>query len=151
MITVTPADYTYDAPDLPPSPVTLDDLAALAASAGFTDADREALRLAGQVLADQVEEVLNVCNRPYDERWLAYQHEIALRHTAAKQNRTDSVNSVPHVPLRHVIAPITATVRPFLAGKGHSSARVDRMHAAWTTSVTVQIALWSQPYTGAQW
>jgi len=195
MTTATPAGYTYDAPDLAPSPVTQEEFAALTASAGFTDADREALRQAGQVLADQVEDVLDVwygfvasqphllayfctpdgepiddylaavrgrfawwildtCNRTYDGQWLAYQHEIALRHTAVKKNRTDGVDSVPHIPLRHVIAlvaPITATIRPFLAGKGHSSAQVEAMHAAWTKSVIVQVALWSQPYAGPQW
>jgi hypothetical protein len=191
----SPAGYTYDAADLPPSPVTPANLAALTASAGFTDADHDALRQAGQVLVDQVEDILDVwygfvgsqphllayfstpagepigeylaavrgrfgqwildtCNRDYDAQWLAYQHEIALRHTAVKKNRTDSVNSVPHIPLRYVIAliaPITATIRPFLARKGHSPEQVDLMHAAWTKSVIVQIALWSQPYAGQQW
>jgi hypothetical protein len=98
--------------------------------------------------------ILDTCERAYDAQWLAYQSEIALRHTAAKKNRTDGAPSVPHIPLRYVIAflaPITATVRPFLAAKGHPEPEVDAMHAAWTKSVVLQVALWSQPYAGPQW
>jgi len=98
--------------------------------------------------------ILDTCTRPYDERWLAYQEEIALRHTTAKKNRTDGADSVPHIPLRYLIAfiyPITATIRPFLAAGGHDAAQVDAMHQAWSKSVTLQIALWSRPYAGAAW
>jgi hypothetical protein len=59
------------------------------------------------------------------------------------------VRSVPHVPLRYLIAfiyPITATIKPFLAKKGHSPEEVDKMHQAWFKSVTLQVALWSYPY-----
>ena len=48
--------------------------------------------------------ILATCLRPYDPDWLNYQHEIALRHTAAKKNRTDGVRSTPYVPLPHAIA-----------------------------------------------
>ncbi|MFD5829792.1 protoglobin domain-containing protein [Lentzea sp. NPDC060358] len=98
--------------------------------------------------------IIDTCTRPYDERWLAYQHEIALRHTEPYKNRTDHADSVPHIPLRHLIAfiyPITATIRPFLAAGGHSPEEVDAMHQAWFKSVTLQIALWSQPYAGRAW
>lgn len=172
------------------SPLTPDDLALLKQSVLFGAEDEAALRQAGEVLADQVEDVLDVwygfvashphlvhyftgpdgqpigaylesvrkrfgqwildtCNRPYDQVWLDYQHEIGLRHNAAKKNQTDGVDSVADIPLRYLIAfiyPITATIKPFLAKRGHSAEDVDRMHLAWFKSVTMQVALWAQPY-----
>lgn len=193
--TAPPVGYTYDDPSLPPSPVGLDELELLKASVLFGEDDAAALRMAGEVLADQVTDVLDTwygfvgshphlvayfagadgepvkayldavyqrfgrwildtCRRPYDERWLAYQHEMSLRHTPERKNRTDGVDAVAAVPLRYLIAfiyPITATMRPFLAGKGHSDADVERMHAAWCKSVTLQIALWARPYADRDW
>ncbi|MCG8926392.1 protoglobin domain-containing protein [Lentzea sp. CC55] len=98
--------------------------------------------------------IVDTCTRSYDERWLAYQQEIALRHTAPKKNETDDADSVPHIPLRYIIAfiyPITATIRPFLAAGGHSEEQVEAMHQAWFKAVTLQVALWSQPYAGRAW
>lgn len=187
--------YTYGAANPTSSPVGPAELDALLTSAAFTPEDREALALAGEVLADQVEQVLDVwygfvgshphlvayfstpegvplpdylarvrarfgqwiidsCTRAYDQDWLDYQQEIALRHTEARKNLTDDAPSVPLVPLRHVIAfisPITLTVRPFLAARGHSPEQVDAMHQAWLKSVVLQVALWSQPYAGDRW
>lgn len=85
----------------------------------------------------------------YDQDWLNYQHEIGLRHARAKKNQTDGVASVPLVNYRYLpalIYPITATLKPFLAKKGHSPAEVERMHQAWLKSVILQVTLWSQPY-----
>jgi hypothetical protein len=42
--------------------------------------------------------------------------------------------------------PITTTLRPFLAKNGASPEEVDKMHAAWVKSVTLQVILWSYPY-----
>ncbi|ANZ40262.1 protogloblin ApPgb [Lentzea guizhouensis] len=98
--------------------------------------------------------IVDTCTRPYDERWLAYQQEIALRHTEPRKNQTDHADSVPHIPLRYLVAfiyPITATIRPFLAAGGHPEAEVDAMHQAWFKAVTLQVALWSQPYAGRAW
>jgi hypothetical protein len=44
------------------------------------------------------------------------------------------------------IYPITATIKPFLAKKGHSAEEVEKMHQAWFKSVVLQVALWSAPY-----
>lgn len=187
--------YGYGDPASAPSPVTADDLAQLLASAAFGEADALALQTAGEVLADQTDDVLDVwygfvgsqphllayfstpdgqplpeylsrvrarfarwildtCTRPYDQAWLDYQNEMALRHTSAGKNRTDGAPSVLHIHLRHVIAfiaPVTLTIRPFLASRGHSAAEVDAMHQAWLKSVTVQIALWSQAYARDVW
>ncbi|WP_253815613.1 protoglobin domain-containing protein [Nocardia amikacinitolerans] len=98
--------------------------------------------------------IIDTCTRPYDEQWLAYQQEIALRHTSEKKNQTDQADSVPHIPLRYLIAfiyPITATIRPFLAARGHDDGQVEAMYQAWFKAVTLQIALWSQPYAGSAW
>ncbi|MFD2468688.1 protoglobin domain-containing protein [Amycolatopsis silviterrae] len=98
--------------------------------------------------------IVDTCTRPYDDRWLAYQQEIALRHTSEKKNKTDHAGSVPHIPLRYLVAfvyPISATIRPFLAAGGHSEEQVEAMFQAWFKSVTLQVALWSQPYAKPAW
>ncbi|MER3400743.1 MAG: protogloblin ApPgb [Thermoflexus sp.] len=183
--------YTYGTVAVARSPVSLEDLALLKKAVMFTEEDERYLRMAGEVLADQVEEILDLwygwvgshphlvyyfadartgqpipayleavrrrfgqwildtCNRPHDQAWLDYAHETGLRHHRSKKNRTDDVNAVPHIPLRYLIAfiyPITATIRPFLAQKGHPPEAVEKMHQAWTKAVILQVALWSQPY-----
>jgi hypothetical protein len=85
----------------------------------------------------------------YDQAWLDYQHEIGLRHHRTRKNRTDGVASAPIVPFRDLFAlivPITHTLRPFLARKGHRAEEVDRMQAAWLKSCLLQVTLWSHPY-----
>ncbi len=183
--------YTYGTAQVAPSPVSQPDFDLLKKSVLFTDEDVRYLRMAGDVLRDQVEEVLDLwygfvgsnphlvhyftgpdgqplgdylaavrkrfgqwildtCMAEYDQAWLDYQHEIGLRHHRSKKNQTDGVNSVPHIPLRYLIAfiyPITATIKPFLAKKGHTPEEVDKMHQAWFKSVTLQVALWAYPYT----
>jgi hypothetical protein len=177
------------------SPVTLDDVALLKATLLWSDDDDRYLAMAGEVLADQVDEVLelwygyvgshphlvryfadregrpigeylervrarfaqwvrDVCARGHDQRWLDYQHEIALRHTRERKNRTDGVESVEEVSLRYLIAfvfPITATMRTFLAAKGHSDEDVEGMHAAWFKAVVLHVCLWAQPYAPERW
>lgn len=187
--------YAYDDPGLSGSPVTMAELGELQASVLFGEDDAAALRKAGEVLADQVEDVLDVwygfvaanphlvaafagtdgtpvqryldqvrgrfgqwildtCNRPYDEAWLAYAEEVGRRHRRGGKNRTDDVDAVPNIPLRHIIAliyPITATIRPFLEKAGHDREAVDAMHEAWRKSVTMQVALWARCYAGEDW
>ncbi len=94
--------------------------------------------------------ILDTCLRPYDQDWLNYQQEIALRHTTLKKNKTDNVNSTPYVPLRDIIgfiAVINETIKPYLAAKNHSADEVDRMHRAWCKSIQLQLAIWTAPYT----
>jgi len=94
--------------------------------------------------------VLDTCLRPYDQSWLDYQQEIALRHTSLKKNQVDGVKSTPHVPLRDIIAFVPVmneTIKPYLAAKGHSAEDVDGMHQAWCKSLQLQIALWTGLYT----
>jgi len=99
--------------------------------------------------------VLDTCLRPYDQDWLNYQQEMALRHTSLKKNKTDGVQSAPTIHLRYIIA-FTAVlndpkiIKPFLAAKGHSAAEVERMHQAWSKSLWLQVALWAEPYTNPQ-
>jgi hypothetical protein len=96
--------------------------------------------------------ILDTCLRPYDQDWLNYQQEIALRHTSLKKNQTDNVRSTSHVPLWDVIAfvsVINETIKPYLAAKGHSPEDVDAMHRAWCRSMQLQIALWTKPYVNA--
>jgi Protoglobin len=190
------AGYTYGTDQVARSPVTLAELDQIKASAMFDPSDEAALRTAGEVLADQIDDILNVwygfvlahphlvsyfatpdgqpiddyqqrvrarfgqwildtCNRPYDQAWLNYAEEIGLRHTPQRKNATDNAPSVPCVHLRHIIAfivPITTTIRPFLAKKGHRAEEIDAMHQAWLKAVTLQVALWSRPFTaGGCW
>ena len=98
--------------------------------------------------------VLDTCFRPYDQDWLNYQQEIALRHTSRKKNTTDGVDSTPYVPLRDIIAFIPVmneTIKPYLSAKGHAPEDVEKMHRAWTRSLQLQIALWAQPYANHEW
>jgi len=182
--------YTYSTAAVPPSPVTLADFELMKKSVLFGAEDEKYLRMAGEVLADQIEDVLDVwygfvgshphlvyyftdgkgnansdylaavrkrfgqwildtCHRPYDQTWLNYAHEIGLRHHRTKKNKTDGVNSVPNIGYRYMVAfiyPITATIKPFLAKKGHRPDEVEKMHQAWFKSVVLQVALWSHPY-----
>jgi hypothetical protein len=184
--------YSYGAPDVPRSPVSTHDLESLKISAGFTDEDQRYLRLAGEVLSDQTERIvehwrsgiiasipnlarhsrtpegdpipqylknsnlrfrqwiLDTCFRPYDQDWINYQQEIALRHSSSKKNKVDDVRSTPYVPLRDVLAFIAVmneTIKPYLAAEGHSAEEVDKMHRAWCKSMQLQLALWVGPYT----
>lgn len=186
--------YSYGQPEVSPSPVSVPELEALKSTTGFTSEDEQFLRLAGEVLSDQTEKVVNhwrrgiiasiphlakqsqtpegeplpeyldrsnlrfqkwiidTCMRPYDQDWLNYQHEIALRHTSLKKNQTDKVNSTPYVPLSHIVAFVVVmneTIKPYLASKGHSVEVVEKMHRAWCKSVQLQIALWVRPYMDA--
>lgn len=185
------AGYTYGTAEVARSPVTLDELRLLEASVGWSAADAEALRRAGDVLEAQIDAVLDTwlapvratpflaayygtpdgktideryftvvrarfgqwildtCRRPHDQAWLDYQHEIGLRHHRAKKNDTDGAATTPHIPLRYMvssIAPISLSMKPFLAAKGHAAAEVEAMFAAWCKAVALQAALWSRPY-----
>jgi len=44
------------------------------------------------------------------------------------------------------IYPIAATIKSFLANKGHGSEEVEKMYDAWFKSVVLQVTLWSCPY-----
>ena len=93
--------------------------------------------------------ILDTCLRPYDQEWLNYQQEIALRHTSIKKNQTDDVKSSPYIPLRDIVAFISVmndTIKPYLAAKGHRVDDVERMHKAWRSSMQLQIALFAKPY-----
>jgi hypothetical protein len=187
--------YAYGSDTLAPSPVTERDVELLELTLLWSPDDDRYLQLAGEVLADQVDDVLelwygyvgshehlvhyftdgdgtpigaylervrarfaqwvrDVCSRPHDQAWRDYQHEIALRHTRAKKNQTDGVDSVPEIPLRYLVAfifPITATMRSFLAAKGHDDADVDGMQTAWFKAVVLHVCLWTQPYAADLW
>jgi hypothetical protein len=93
--------------------------------------------------------ILDTARAEYDQKWLDYQHEIGLRHQRAKKNRTDGAVSMDIVPFRYLfplVFPVTFTLKPFLAKKGHSAEDVDKMHAAWVKSCLLQVTLWSHPY-----
>jgi hypothetical protein len=183
--------YGFGAQATAGSPLGLEDLDLLEQTVLFGAEDEEYLRLVGDVLGDQADEVLDLwygyvgshphliryfagpegqpdteylgrvrerfkqwifdtCKRPYDQEWLDYQQEIALRHTRAKKNQTDGAHETPeHIPLRYMIAfiyPITATVKSFLANKGHDPEEVEKMFQAWFKSVVLQVTLWSYSY-----
>jgi hypothetical protein len=175
--------YDFGASTVARSPLGGGELDLLKRTVLFTEEDEEYLRLAGDVLEDQADEVLDLwygfvgshphlihyfsgpdgepdndylarvrerfkqwildtCWRPYDQQWLDYQHEIALRHTRAKKNQTDGVQAPEYIPLRYIIAfiyPITATIKQFLANKGHAAEEVEKMHQAWFKSVILQV------------
>jgi hypothetical protein len=93
--------------------------------------------------------LLDTARSEYDQKWLDYQHEIGIRHYRTGKNKTDGVSSTDIVPFRNLFAlifPVTFTLRPFLAKKGHSAEDVEKMHAAWVKSCLLQVTLWSHPY-----
>jgi Protoglobin len=112
--------------------------------AGYLAAVRERF---GQWISD-------LCTRGFDETWLAYQEEIALRHTS-KKNQTDGVDSPSdHVPLRHLVAlavPITVTIRDFLRNGGAEPDEIDAMYHAWLKAVVLSVVLWARPYSPDLW
>lgn len=179
--------YSYGT--APASPVTIQDLELLKQTVLFTADDEKYLQMAGEVLKDQTDAVLDLwygfvgshphlvyyftkngqpdmnylaavrqrfgqwitdlCNRKYDQDWLNYQYEIGLRHHAIKKNKTDQVDAVPIIHFRYLVAfifPITATIKSFLAAKGHSADDVEKMHTAWFKAVTLTVTLWCYPY-----
>jgi hypothetical protein len=193
--------YTYGTSAVAISSATLDDLERLKISVGFTEEDVRYLRMAGAVLEDQVERIVNhwragiiagiphlarhsrnldgspnpdyltrsnrrfqqwildTCLRPYDQDWLDYQREIALRHTSVKKNQTDHVVSTPFVPYSDIVAFLAVlndTIKPYLEAKGDNESDVTHMHNAWCKSMQIQIALWAKPYmeiesVGTEW
>jgi hypothetical protein len=97
--------------------------------------------------------ILDTCLRPYDQDWLNYQQEIALRHTELKKNKVDGVRSTPYVPFRDIIAFVAVmneTIKAYLGAKGHSNEEIEKMHLAWCKSMQMQLALWAGPYTDSK-
>jgi hypothetical protein len=98
--------------------------------------------------------IIDACTRPLDRDWLDYQHEIGLRHTAARKNMTDGADSAPSIPMRYVLAfaaVVVATARQFLARDAQGE-RLDRLHAAFTKSVMLHVTVWTRAYgDGSNW
>jgi Protoglobin len=181
--------YSYASNELEQSPVSINDLELLKKTLLWSEEDNKSLRLAGEVLKDQTDAVLDLwygyvggnehlvyyftkngqpnmdyltavkarfgqwildlCNKPYDQQWLNYQHEIAKRHHSIKKNKTDGVDAVPIVHFRYLVAfifPITVTIKSFLQKKGHTSEQVEGMYNAWFKAVTLTALLWCHPY-----
>lgn len=99
--------------------------------------------------------VLDVCRRPYDQKWLDYQQEIGLRHTHLKKNATEQAATPPHIPLRYLLAftaVINDRIKPFLTKKGSTPEAVEAMHRAWCKAVILHVTLWSRPYVAdSEW
>ena len=73
--------------------------------------------------------ILDTADATYDQAWLDWQYEIGLRHNRLKKNKTDGAPSTDLVPFRNLFAlifPVTFTLRPFLAKKGHSAEDVEK-------------------------
>jgi hypothetical protein len=182
--------YTYGTAQVASSPIDLHELRKLEQAVGLTVDDKQQLRQAGEILADQAIEmvetwrgiigecphlarysahpdgnpnprysaashprfarwIIDLCTRRYDQDWLDYQHEIALRHSRAKKNQTDDADSADHIPLRYVLGftpVILLTAKDFLARKGHPADAVERMHAAWVKAVMLHVTIWTRAY-----
>jgi hypothetical protein len=99
--------------------------------------------------------IIDACTRPLDQDWLNYQHEIGLRHTSAKKNRTDDADSVDQIPMRYLLsftAVVIATARDYLGAKGASVEQIDRMHSAFTKAVMLNVTVWTRAYVDpANW
>jgi hypothetical protein len=95
-----------------------------------------------------VQWVVDVAQRPHDQYWLNYQHEIGLRHTPAKKNKTDGTQTPPVVPFRYLLGfiPVVLPIRKFFAGAIQDEADLDRLEAAWTRAVLLHVTQWSRAY-----
>lgn len=194
MNTASIPGYTLGTHQVASSPMSDAEFDLLKATLLLGPDDLRHLRMAGDVLEDQVEQVLDVwygfvgshahlvkyfagnggqpsaaylaavrrrfaqwirdtCRADYDRGWLDYQYEIGLRHTRAKKNQTDGVQSPSDmIHLRYVLAfivPLTLTMKTFLAAKGHTAEDVERMQAAWFKAVTLTAVLWTQAFVPA--
>ena len=121
----------------------------LLASFGAREEGRPIDRYLQAVRARFGQWILDTARAEYDQAWLDYQHEIGLRHYRTKKNRTDDVASTELVPFRDLfllVFPVTFTLKPFLAKKGHSAEDVESMYSAWVKSCLLQVTLWSHPY-----
>ena len=82
-------------------------------------------------------------------------HPPVEPHSGARCAQAWNAESAPTIHLKHLIA-FTAIVndpniiKPFLAANGHSPTEVEKMHEAWSKSLWLQIALWTEPFTNAQ-
>ena len=97
--------------------------------------------------------ILDTCLRPYDQDWLNYQQEIALRHTTLKKNKVDGVRSTAYVPFRDILAFVAVmneTIKAYLGAKRHSREEIEKMDLAWCKSMQMQLALWAKPYTDSK-
>ncbi len=181
--------YDYGKASLEKSPVSMQDLSLLKKTLLWSDDDTRYLQMAGEVLKDQTDAVLDLwygfvgsndhllyyftkngqpnmdyltavrarfgqwildlCQKPYDQDWLNYQHEIAKRHHSIKKNKTDGVDTEPIIHYRYMTAfifPITVTIKGFLAKKGNTPEEVEAMYNAWFKAVTLTVILWTYPY-----
>ena len=183
--------YAYGKSSVPHSPVSVAEFELMKQTALFGDDDVRYLRMSRDVLADQVEAlldtwyayfaanphllqsfarkrdgvpdhaymaavrkrfaqwVIDTANADYGRAWLDWQNEIGVRHHRTGKNRTDGVDAADIVPFRYLPTltyAILATLRPFLAKKGHSHEEVQAMHQAWTKSLLLQVTLWCRPY-----
>jgi len=95
-----------------------------------------------------VQWVIDVALQPHDRDWLNYQHEIGLRHTPAKKNRTDGVQSPPLVPFRYLLGfiPVVLPIRGFFTDAIQDDAELKRLENAWTKAVLLHVTLWSRAY-----
>lgn len=95
-----------------------------------------------------VQWVVDVAVRPHDRDWLNYQHEIGLRHTPAKKNRTDGTHTPPLVPFRFLLAfvPVVLPVRGFFRDAVKSELELKKLEDAWARAMVLHITLWSRAY-----
>ena len=96
--------------------------------------------------------IIDACTRPLDQDWLNYQHEIGLRHTPEKKNKTEGADSAPFIPLRYVLAftaVVIATGRKFLAADGAEGEELNRLHSAFTKTVMLHVTVWTRAYGNA--
>jgi Protoglobin len=99
--------------------------------------------------------IIDACTRPLDQAWLDYQHEIGLRHTTAKKNKTDHADSMDQIPMRYLLGFtgfVMATARDYLGATGAPAEQVDRMHSAFVKSVMLHVTVWTRAYVdGSSW
>lgn len=99
-----------------------------------------------------VQWVADVAVRPHDRDWLNYQHEIGLRHTPVKKNKTDGTHTPSVVPFRYllVFVPVVLPVRGFFTSAIKTEQELKKLEDAWTKAVVLHTALWSRAYVSTE-
>ena len=99
--------------------------------------------------------IIDAYTRSVDQGWPDYQHGIGPRRTWAERSSADGVDSPDQVPQLRLLAfadTVISAARDHLAAAGAAAGDVDRMHAAFTKWVMLQVTVLTQSFADtAMW
>jgi hypothetical protein len=141
--------YAYGADTVETSSISLKELQELKVTVGLREEDERYLRLAGEVLVDQVKQVVE----HWRSRIIAIFPTLRGTHAVRKAIRfrnisRKAINRPCAVTRYHCVHPgDERNHQAVLGGEGTVPTDVDEMHLAWCKSLQLQVALWTHTYT----